>query len=72
MCFAIPYRVEKVDRDSAVVEGGRRVKLGGMFRVNRGDYLQVMGSIAVGKIKKTEGQRIRNLIKSIYYEKRSN
>lgn len=72
MCFAIPYRVLKVDRDTATVEGGRRVKFGNSFQVKKGDYLQVMGSIAVGKISKTEGLRVRNLIKTIYEGKQTN
>jgi len=66
MCFAIPYKVFKVDRDTAIVEGGRRVKFGKSFKIKAGDYLQVMGSVAVGKISKDEGLRVRNLIKTIY------
>ena len=66
MCFAIPYKVLRVDRDTAIVEGGKRVKFGNSFQVKAGNYLQVMGSVAVGKISKGEGLRVRNLIKTIY------
>ena len=66
MCFAIPYKVEKTEKDIAIVEGGKRVKFGNNFSVKKGDYLQVMGNIAVGKISKVEGMRIRSLIKNIY------
>lgn len=66
MCFAIPYRVLNIHNDTAVVEGGKKVKIGNSFKVKKGEYLQVMGNIAVGKISKTEGIKIRSLIKNIY------
>ena len=71
MCFAIPYKVLKVDRDTAIVEGGKKVKFGNSFQVKAGDYLQVMGSVAIGKIAKDEGLQIRNLIKTIYNNEKS-
>ena len=66
MCFAIPFKVLEVDRDTAVVEGGKRIRFGNDLNVLKGDYLQVMGSVAVGKISKAEGLRIRRLINSVY------
>lgn len=52
--------------NTAIVEGGKKIKLGKDFKVKSGDYLTVSGQIAVSKISKAEAGRIRNLIKSIY------
>lgn len=66
MCFTIPYRVEKIKDGIAVVEGGEKIKLNKYLSVKKGEYLQVTGNIAVAKISRDEGLRIRNLIKTIY------
>ncbi|OGG00258.1 hypothetical protein A3D78_02080 [Candidatus Gottesmanbacteria bacterium RIFCSPHIGHO2_02_FULL_39_14] len=66
MCFSIPYRVEKIKNGTAIIEGRKKVKVGREIRVKKGEYLQVMGNLAVAKISKKEGLKIRNLIKTIY------
>ncbi|OGG03566.1 hypothetical protein A2W14_03220 [Candidatus Gottesmanbacteria bacterium RBG_16_37_8] len=66
MCFAIPYRIKKIEKNTAVIEGGRKIKLERNFSAKKGDYLQVAGGIAVSKLSGTEGEKIRKLIKSLY------
>lgn len=65
MCFSIPYRVLKTNNNIALLEGGKRVNLGKDISVKAGEYLQVIGNIAVGKLGKSEGLKIRKLIKKL-------
>ena len=66
MCFTIPKRVEKINNGTATIEGGRQIKLGSDLMAKKGDYLQVVGNLAVGKISREEGLKIRKLIKRLY------
>lgn len=65
MCFSVPYQVLKVDNKNALLEGNKSVKIGSDLKVAKGDYLQVMGNVAVGRLTKTQGLKIRRLIKSL-------
>lgn len=65
MCFSIPYKVIKVRNSTAFLEGGKNVRIGNEFDVKKGEYLQVIGDVAVGKLSQTEGLKIRRLIKSL-------
>lgn len=66
MCFAIPYRIEKIDKNFVIVEGGKKIKIDNNLRVKTGDYLQITGNMAIEKISKEKGFKIRKLIKSLY------
>jgi hydrogenase maturation factor len=65
MCFTIPYKVLDVKKNHVIIEGGKKILLGTEISVDKGDYIQVAGSMAVGKLSKTEGLRIQKLIKSL-------
>lgn len=65
MCFSIPYKVIKVRNSTAFLEGSKSVRIGSEFDVKKGEYLQVIGDVAVGKLSQTEGLKIRRLIKSL-------
>lgn len=65
MCFAVPAKVISTDKNNAIIEGGIKIRLGSEIRVERGDYLQIAGNVAVGKLSKSEGMKIRRLIKSL-------
>lgn len=65
MCFAVPYKVIKINDDIVVVEGGKVVRIDKEMKVKKGDYLQVVGNVAVGSLNKKEGLNIRKLIKSL-------
>lgn len=65
MCFSIPYKVFKVENNLALLEGGKSVKIGSEMKVNKGDYLQILGKVAVGRLSNSQGLKIRRLIKSL-------
>ena len=65
MCFSIPCKVLVVKGDFAFVEGWKKVILGKEIKVKRGEYLQVVGNVAIGKITKEDGVKIRKLIRSL-------
>ena len=65
MCFSIPYRIIKVEKNIAFLEGGKSVKIGKEMKVEKGDYLQIVGNVAVEKLSKIQGQKIQRLIKSL-------
>lgn len=65
MCFSIPYKVNRIKNGTAFVEGGKTVKTGTDLKVEKGGYLQVVGNVAVGSLNKSQGLKIRRLIKSL-------
>lgn len=65
MCFSIPYKVLKTFGNSAIIEGGKTVSLGKDIRVKKGEYLQILGNVAISKLSKKEGLKIRQLISSL-------
>ncbi|MBI2617583.1 hypothetical protein HYW55_05585 [Candidatus Gottesmanbacteria bacterium] len=65
MCFTIPARVLKSSHNLVTVEGGKTVLLGNDLTVKKGEYVQVVGNMAVGKLSSHEGLRIRKLIRSL-------
>lgn len=65
MCFSIPYKVLQVKNDIAWIENGKTVKIGKDLHVQKGEYLRIIGNVAVGKLSQTEGLKIRQLIKKL-------
>ncbi len=65
MCFTIPVKVLKIENKIALIEGCHNVRLGKDLEVKMGDYLQVQGKMAVSVLTKSEGLKIRQLIKSL-------
>lgn len=65
MCFSIPLKVLKVEKETAIVEGGKNIKIDRNLKLKKGEYLQVIGEIAVGKLTNNEGLKVRRLIKSL-------
>lgn len=65
MCFTIPLKVLKIEKNTAYLEGGKCVKLGSEISVTAGEYVQIVGNLAVGKLSKTQGLKIRRLIKKL-------
>ena len=63
MCFSIPYQVTKAVRGIATLENGKNVRIGNEFKVRKGEYLRIIGDIAVGKLTKTEGINVRRMIR---------
>lgn len=65
MCFSIPVKVLKVEKNIALIEGGKTVRIGKDLKVTAGEYLQITGNVAIGKLTKSEGLKIRKLIKKL-------
>ncbi len=65
MCFAVPYKVLAVEKNNALIEGNKTVRIGSELKVKTGEFLQVIGDIGVSKLSQKEGLKIRKLIKSL-------
>ena len=65
MCFAVPYKVLAVEKNNVLIEGNKTVRIGNELKVKTGEFLQVIGNIAVSKLSQKEGLKIRKLIKSL-------
>lgn len=65
MCFAIPYRVTKIDGNNATIEDGRIITLGAELTVQPGMYVEIAGNIAVSAMSQKTGDSIRTYIKEI-------
>ncbi|MFH1836890.1 MAG: HypC/HybG/HupF family hydrogenase formation chaperone [Candidatus Omnitrophota bacterium] len=62
MCLAVPAKVEKVEKQSAVVDFGgvrKRISLGIQTGVSKGDYVLVHAGFAIGKVKEKEAEDTR-------------
>lgn len=65
MCFSIPRKIIKVKNSRAFLEGGKSVKIGSELSVKSGDYVQIFGEVAVSKLSRYQGLKIRQLIKRL-------
>ena len=65
MCFSVPLKVLTTRGQTAVVEGGLNIRLGRELRVKPGDYVRVVGRVAVDKLTRNQGARVRQLISSL-------
>lgn len=64
MCFAVPLKVVKKDKDQWVMEDGRRVK-SLVKEILVGDYLVCQHDMGVDKLNKAEALKMRLAIKEI-------
>lgn len=65
MCFSIPFKVLKVEDETALIEGNKTIRIGEELSVKKGDYVRIIGDIAVDKLTQKEGLKIRKLIKKL-------
>ncbi|OGW74735.1 MAG: hypothetical protein A2Z72_07995 [Omnitrophica bacterium RBG_13_46_9] len=59
MCLAVPARVKTVEGKEAVVDFGgvqKRISLGILYGVKKGDHVLVHAGFAIGKVKKAEAE----------------
>ena len=59
MCLAVPAKVKSIDKTSAIVDFGgatRKISLGILSGVKKGDYVLVHAGFAIGKVKKSEAE----------------
>lgn len=65
MCFSIPYQVISVRKSIAEIETGVKVRLSKDMSVKKGDFIRIVGNVAVDYLPQKAGLRIRRLIKSL-------
>lgn len=65
MCFTIPAKVIKIEKNHVIIEGGKKILAEKNLNVKLGEYIQIAGNMAVGKLSAKEGLTIRKLIKSL-------
>jgi hypothetical protein len=63
MCFSVPKEVKSVHGQTAILEDGSTARFGTGTRVQKGQFVEVTGSIVVSVLSKTAGNSIRKLIK---------
>ena len=66
MCFTLPYKILSIKKSKALIEGNRQVVIDKDMPVKKGDYLRVVGNVAVDYLLEKDGMKIRKLIKSVY------
>jgi len=57
MCLAVPAKVKSIEKDTAVVDFGgtsRKVSLGILDGVKKGDHVLIHAGFAIGKVSKEE------------------
>lgn len=65
MCFSVPLKVLGVKKRRAKLEGGLEVSFDNNMIVKKGQYVRVLGNVAVDALTVSQGQRVRHLIKSL-------
>ncbi len=59
MCLAYPAKVREIEEASALVDFGgvyKKVSLGVLSGVKKGDYVLVHAGFAIGKVKRSEAE----------------
>ena len=59
MCLAVPAKVKKIEGNSAFVDFGgisRKISLGILDNVKKGEYVLVHAGFAIGKVRESEAQ----------------
>ena len=68
MCLAVPARIEKIEKNGAFVDFGgvrKKISLGLLKDVRRGDYVLVHAGFAIGKVQKSEAEDTLKILKEI-------
>jgi hydrogenase expression/formation protein HypC len=59
MCLATPAKVKSIEKDTAIVDFGgvsRKISLGILGDVKKGDYVLVHAGFAIGKVAQKEAE----------------
>lgn len=62
MCFSIPVRVIKVNKEAIYLETGKTIPIDPFIHVKKGSYVRISGKAIVDCLTKEEGDSIRQLI----------
>ena len=68
MCLAVPARIKRIDKDTALVDFGgvsKKVSLGILDGVKKGDYVLVHAGFAIGQIGRQEAEDTLKLLQEL-------
>lgn len=68
MCLAVPAEVKSIDKKEAIVDFGgvrKRISLGILSGVKRGDYVLIHAGFAIGKIKNKDAEDTLKALKEL-------
>ena len=68
MCLAVPAKVKSIENEKAVVDFGgasKKISLGILSGVKKGDYVLVHAGFAIGKVGKEEAKDTSKAIKEL-------
>ncbi|MFH1553072.1 MAG: HypC/HybG/HupF family hydrogenase formation chaperone [Candidatus Omnitrophota bacterium] len=68
MCLAVPARIKNIEKSSAVVDFGgvcKKVSLGILSGVKKGDYVLIHAGFAIGKVGKKEAEDILEALREL-------
>ena len=68
MCLATPARIKSIEKDTAVVDFGgvaRKISLGILSGVKKGDYVLIHAGFAIGKVSREEAEDTARALKEL-------
>lgn len=68
MCLAVPAEVKKIDGREAIVDFGgvqKKISLGILDGVKKGNYVLIHAGFAIGKVKKAEAEDTLKILKEM-------
>ena len=68
MCLAVPAEIKKIDKGHAIVDFGgvsKKISLGILEGVKKGDYVLVHAGFAIGKVKPREAHDTLEALKEL-------
>ena len=70
MCYAIPGKVEKIEKNTVIVDyfGEKRKAYNELAEISVGDYIYAQGGFVVNKISASEAQSILSLWKETFFQ----
>jgi len=70
MCYAIPGKIERIEKNTVIVDyfGEKRKALNELAQVKVGDYIYAQGGFVVSKISDSEAQSILSVWKETFFE----
>jgi len=64
MCFALPVKISKIEKNLGIGENGKKVKLNLLDNCQVGDYVLAQADIAVEKISKRRAQDLEKALRN--------
>ena len=68
MCLAVPAKIRKVEGKTAVADFGgvrKKISLGILNSVKKGDHVLVHAGFAIGKVKKSEAEDVMKALQEL-------